>query len=91
MHTEPVRLDYDPAKNAANLRKHGVDLEDAELVLFDPRALVREDTGAENEQRFVAVGTDARGRILTVIYTYREPDDPAYLGPTSDEERTASL
>jgi uncharacterized protein len=66
--------EYDPAKNAANLRKHGVDLEDAMLVLFDPRALVREDADAAGEQRFAAVGRDALGRVLTVVYTYRPPD-----------------
>jgi len=67
-------LEYDPAKRAANLRKHGIDLEDAMPVLFDPRALVREDADAEGEQRLVAVGLDALGRLLTVVYTYREPD-----------------
>jgi len=69
-----VHLDYDSSKNAINLRKHGIDLEDAKLVLFDPMALVREDADAEGEQRFIIVGTDARGRILTVVYAYREPD-----------------
>ena len=64
-------LVYDAEKNAANVRKHGVDLDDARLVLFDMRALVREDSEAEGERRFVAVGADALGRILTVVYTYR--------------------
>jgi len=35
---------------------------------------VREDDDAEGEQRFVAVGSDALGRLLTVVYTYRAPD-----------------
>jgi len=69
-----MHLEYDSAKRAANLRKHGVDLEDATPVLFDANALVREDTDAEKEQRFVAVGMDALGRLLTVVYTYRPPD-----------------
>jgi hypothetical protein len=34
-------------------------------VLFDPRALVREDSDTKGEQRFVAVGMDALGRLLT--------------------------
>jgi len=69
-----VYIEYDPAKNAINRRKHRVDLEDAKLVLLDPMALIREDACTEGERRFVAVGTDALGRLLTVIYTYREPD-----------------
>ena len=67
-------IEYDPAKNAINRRKHRIDLEDAKLVLLDPMALVREDACTEGEHRFVAVGRDALGRLLTVIYTYREPD-----------------
>lgn len=67
-------LIYDPMKRRANLAKHGVDLDDASAVLFDPRALVREDGDAQDEQRFVAVGTDALGRLLAVVYTYRAPD-----------------
>jgi uncharacterized DUF497 family protein len=35
-----MHLEYDPAKNAANVRKHGIDFDDAGLVLFDFRALV---------------------------------------------------
>jgi len=69
-----MHLEYDPAKNAANVRKHGIDFDDAGLVLFDFRALVREDSEAKGEQRFVAVGADALGRVLTVVYTYREPE-----------------
>ena len=43
-------------------------------MLFDFRALVREDSEAKGEQRFVAVGADALGRVLTVVNTYREPE-----------------
>jgi uncharacterized DUF497 family protein len=72
-----MRWEYDPAKRTANLRKHGIDLQDAMPVLFDPRALVLEDDDAEGEQRFVAVGFDALGRLLTVVYTFvrRTPFD----------------
>jgi uncharacterized DUF497 family protein len=62
-----VHIEYDPAKNAINPRKYRVGLEDAKLVLFDPMALVREDTETEGEQWFVAVGMDTLGRILTVV------------------------
>lgn len=86
-----MRLEYDPAKNAANLRKHGVDLEDATLVLFDPRAAVYEDAHAAGEQRFVAVGLDALGRVLTVVYTYRPPDGIRLISarPATKKERQA--
>ncbi len=86
-----MQMEYDSAKRAANLRKHGVDLEDATPVLFDPRALVREDADAKGEQRFVAVGMDALGRLLTVVYTYRPPDTVRLISarPSTRREQQA--
>jgi uncharacterized DUF497 family protein len=68
-----------------------VGLEDAKLVLFDPMALVSEDTETEGEQRFVVVGMDALGRILMVVYTYREPDTIRLISarPATKKERQA--
>jgi uncharacterized DUF497 family protein len=68
-----MHFDWDPAKQRANLRKHAVELADAVAVFHDPRALTVEDR-AHDEQRFVAIGMDAFGRILVVAYVYREPD-----------------
>jgi uncharacterized protein len=72
VYDEVVRVIWDPRKAASNHRKHGVRFSDAEAVLFDPNALSREDTNAQGEQRFVSVGADTSGRVLTVVYTYRE-------------------
>src|SRR4030042_1717565 len=66
-----MRLEFDPKKGATNLRKHGVLLADAEPVFHDDQALTREDADANGEARFVTVGTDAPGRILTVCWTER--------------------
>ncbi len=63
---------WNPHKAAANLRKHGVRFADAELVLFDPVAITLEDLTAEDEQRHVSLGSDALGRVLVVVYTYRD-------------------
>jgi len=65
---------WDPEKARENLKKHGVRFSDAEMVLFDPNALTREDIESEGEQRFVTVGMDSGGRILVVVYTYRGED-----------------
>jgi uncharacterized DUF497 family protein len=67
-----MKITWDPMKARANLAKHGVRFSDAESVLFDPGALTREDEDAEGEQRFVSVGSDAMGRVLTVVYSYQE-------------------
>ena len=52
------------------MRKHGVSFADAATVLNDPEALIAEDD-AEDEPRYLAVGMDAMGRLLTVVYTLR--------------------
>lgn len=65
-------VEYDPAKAAANLKKHGVSFADAEGVLFDPLAVTVEDTSAVGEQRFATVGLGSAGEILVVVYTERE-------------------
>ena len=69
-----METNWDPLKARANLAKHGVALEDAELALSDPSGLTREDLHARGEERFVTVGADALGRIVAVVYAYREED-----------------
>ena len=66
-----MKVNWDPIKARANLAKHGVRFSDAESVLFDPGALTREDEDAEGEQRFISVGSDAMGRVLTVVYSHQ--------------------
>lgn len=63
---------WDPQKAETNLKKHRIRFSDAETVLFDPMALTIEDQDVEGERRFVSVGSDALGRVLVVVYTYRE-------------------
>ena len=51
--------DFDPKKNAANLKKHGASLSEGGGVLNDPLALTVEDESAKGEQRFVTIGMNA--------------------------------
>ena len=69
-----VRPKFDPAKNAANLRKHGVPLSAGDGVLYDPLALTVEDVTAEGERRFVTLGLNAFGMLMVVVFTYRGDD-----------------
>jgi len=66
-----VEFDWDERKAAAKLKKHGVDFADAALILYDDRALTRQDLGNYDEERFVSLGLDPLGRVLVVVYTYR--------------------
>lgn len=66
-----MEFQFDPAKAAGNLRKHGVPFSDAEGAFMDPFALHRLDPDAEGEERFVAIGAGSAGRLLVVVYTLR--------------------
>lgn len=66
-----MSYEWDPAKAARNLLKHGIDFADAVAVLEDERALWREDTGDWEEDRYVVVGLDHLGRVLVVVFTTR--------------------
>jgi uncharacterized protein len=66
-----MEFQFDPAKAAGNLRKHGVSFADAEAVFMDPLALHRIDPDAEGEERFVAIGAGSAGHLLVVVYTLR--------------------
>ena len=65
-------IEFDPAKNAANKAKHGLDLGFAAHVLADPFAIdvldLRRDYG---ETRFRAMG-DVAGRVCVVVHTERK-------------------
>lgn len=63
--------DFDPKKNAANLKKHGVSLSEGDGVLNDPFALTVEDDSAEGEQRFVTIGMNVFGTLMVVVHTPR--------------------
>jgi len=67
-----VEFEWDERKAAANLKKHGVDFADAALVLYDDLALTTRDPGDYGEERLATVGLDPLGRILVVVYTWRE-------------------
>lgn len=65
---------FDPSKATSNIEKHGVDFADAVGALEDPQAITREDPDAEGEQRFITIGLDFLGRLIVVVYTYRDDD-----------------
>ena len=69
-----METNWDPAKARANVTRHGVAFEDAELALTDSAGLTREDPDTRDEARFVTVGADALGRIVAVVYAYRGDD-----------------
>ena len=69
-----MRFRYDPAKAAANLRKHGVSFADAEGVLEDPLAVTVQDPDPEGETRLITVGMGSAGELLVVVYAERNEE-----------------
>jgi len=68
-----MKITWDSKKAAANPKNHdGVTFEEAQNVLLDPFALTREDSDSVDEQRFISLGMGSKGRILMVVYTYRD-------------------
>lgn len=63
-------VEWDPAKARSNLRKHGVAFADAVAALEDERALTIREATVE-EERWVTLASDAFGRVLAVVYTWR--------------------
>jgi len=66
-----MEIEFDPAKERLNRRKHGVGFDEAATCLLDPMARVREDGDAQGEQRFVLLGMSNAARLLVVVYTLR--------------------
>jgi len=68
-----VTYEWDPAKAAANVRKHGVSFEEAASVFLDHAALTFLDPDhSEDEERAITIGRSSRQRVLLVAHTERE-------------------
>jgi uncharacterized DUF497 family protein len=63
--------EWDPDKAKRNIRKHGIAFADAVSAFSDDSAITVEDINPE-ELRFAALGMDAFGRVVVVVYTWRE-------------------
>src|SRR5215475_7386288 len=68
----PTRFVWDPKKAAENLRKHGVDFQEAVTVFADPLARIHDDPEhSAGEHREIIVGHSSRRRLLLVSFTER--------------------
>lgn len=66
-----MEIQYDPAKDASNIAKHGFSLAAAIGIFADPNLVIFPDTRrAYGEARFIAMGV-LGGRIYSVAYTMR--------------------
>ena len=67
-----MRFEWDPAKAAANLRKHGVTFDEASTVFGDTLSVSGRDLEhSVGEARFVTLALSSTGRVLVVCHTDR--------------------
>lgn len=66
-----MECEWDLAKARSNFKKHGIRFADAVIALEDDAAVTIVDSN-DQEERWVTVGLDATGRVLVVVYTWRE-------------------
>jgi len=68
-----VEFEWDAAKAASNLTKHGVSFAEAMTVFGDPlEVMIPDPAHSEAELRFVSIGLSEAGRLLVVAYTERD-------------------
>ena len=65
-----MRFEWDPAKAAANKRKHGVSFEEAAECFKDPSAMILDDP--RYPERFILIGTSGRQRVIFTVYVERD-------------------
>jgi len=67
-------MDYqwDNKKAESNIEKHGIDFADAVGVFEDDYSLTLQEKIVNGEQRFVTIGIGFLGRIIVVVYTFRD-------------------
>ena len=64
-----MEFDWDDAKEAANIKKHGVDFLEAQTVFYDSLAVTLfDDESSSDEERFLLIGHSAKSRTVLVVY-----------------------
>jgi uncharacterized protein len=64
-------FEWDESKAIGNKAKHGISFADTFAAFEDPNAVTVEES-RKDEQRYVTIGMDSFGRILVVLYTWRD-------------------
>lgn len=73
-----LRFEWDPAKDAANQRKHGIRFQAARRVFTDPFALDEQDRIEGGEPRWRITG-EIDGTLLFVAYSWSNHDDSSQI------------
>ncbi len=91
-----MSTEFDPKKDLANLKKHGVSLSAGngvlnDPVLNDPLAITIEDDSAEGEQRFITIRMNLFGSLMVVCAHTTRWRNEKYFGTQGGSQRTEKL
>jgi uncharacterized protein len=68
-----IKFEWDSAKAATNVRKHGVSFEEAQSVFYDEYAVqFFDEDHSGNEERFLLLGMSTGARLLLVCHCERD-------------------
>ncbi len=68
-----IRFEWNSAKAAANIKKHGISFEEARSVFYDEFAVqFFDDDHSSDEERFLLLGMSTGARLLLVCHCERE-------------------
>ena len=68
-----LKFDWDPRKDEANQKKHGVSFEEAQSVFFDDYATQFDDEEhSGQEERFILLGMSSKPQVLIVCHCERK-------------------
>jgi hypothetical protein len=68
-----IRFDWDPAKAASNVKKHGVSFEEARSVFYDEFAVqFYDENHSSGEERFLMLGMSSGARLVLVCHCERD-------------------
>ena len=67
-----LRFEWNNKKALLNIRKHGITFEEASTVFGDSLSLsIPDPYHSIGEDRFITIGTSAKGRLVVVVHTDR--------------------
>jgi len=67
------KFDWDPAKEAENIRKHKVAFRQAATVFRDPNQVsIYDEEHSKVEDRWITIGIDSTGVLRVVVHTFEQ-------------------
>lgn len=68
---EHFRYDWDSIKAVANEAKHGISFQDGATIFSrEPQLSIYDDSHSDDEDRWVTMGWDSKGRLLAAVHTF---------------------